>query len=184
MHGIQSWIGLPQADEETAPSFQNVRAAALPSLSRDGAELRLVVGKAFGLASPVKVFSEIFYADVRFAEGASLAMTDEHEERAVLVVDGTVQINGAPYGKGAMVLLDAKERATLAAAAPARAMLLGGAPLDGPRHVWWNFVSSSRERIEKAKADWTAMRFGTIPGDDKEFIPLPPDRPSPVPQFE
>jgi redox-sensitive bicupin YhaK (pirin superfamily) len=184
MHGIQSWIGLPKAAEEAAPSFQNVHEAELPTLARDGAALRLVVGQAFGLASPVKVFSPIFYADVKFSAGAKLAMTDDHEERAVLVVGGAVEIDGARHERGAMVLLDKDERATLAAGAPARAMLLGGAPLDGERHVWWNFVSSSRERIEQAKADWQAMRFGTIPSDDREFIPLPPERPSPVPQFQ
>jgi redox-sensitive bicupin YhaK (pirin superfamily) len=184
MHGIQSWVGLPRADEETAPSFQHVSAAGLPSLSRDGVELRLAAGRAFGLTAPVRTFSPIFYADAKLSGGAELRMTDEHEERAVLVAEGAVDINGARHGRGAMVLLGPGEQAVLSAEAPARAMLLGGAPLDGPRHVWWNFVASSRERIEQAKADWQAMRFGTVPGDDKEFIPLPPERPSPVPQFE
>ena len=184
MHGIQSWVGLPKSDEDAAPSFQNVAACDLPSLSRGGVELRLVAGHAFGLTAPVRTFSPIFYADARFSAGAKLRMTDEHEERAVLVVEGEVALNGARHGTGAMVLLDAGEDVTLSADAPARAMLLGGAPLDGPRHVWWNFVASSRERIDDAKARWLAMAFGTIPGDDKEFIPLPPDHPSPVPQFE
>ncbi len=184
LHGIQSWIGLPQADEEATPSFQNVRAADLPTLSRDGVALHLIVGKAFGLASPVKVFSDIFYVDARFSAGASLAMPDDHEERAILLIDGALTVNGTTPARGAMIALEPGEDAVLSASAPARAMLLGGAPLDGPRHLWWNFVSSSRDRIERAKADWTAMRLGTIPGDDAEFIPLPPDRPSPVPQFE
>ena len=184
MHGIQSWIGLPQADEEAAPSFQNVRMADLPTLARDGVELRLVAGRAFGLTAPVKVFSPIFYADVKLSAGAKLAMTDDHEERAILVVEGTVEVNGTRHERGAMILLDKGEHAVLSASAPTRAMLLGGAPLDGPRHVWWNFVSSTHERIERAKAEWQAMRLGTIPSDDKEFIPLPPERPSPVPQFQ
>jgi redox-sensitive bicupin YhaK (pirin superfamily) len=180
MHGIQSWVGLPKADEGTAPSFQNVRADSLPAFTRDGVELRLVVGRAFGLTSPIKVFSDIFYADARITSGATLALRDDYPERAALVVEGTMKINGTPQERGAMVLLEAGEKAVLSADGPARAMLLGGAPLDGPRHVWWNFVASSRERIEQAKADWEAMRFGTIPSDDKEFIPLPPDHPSPV----
>ncbi|MBV8977424.1 MAG: pirin family protein [Alphaproteobacteria bacterium] len=184
MHGIQSWIGLPREDEETQPSFQNVRQADLPELNRDGVKLRLVVGKAFGLTSPVRVFSPIFYADARFAGGGKLEMTDEHDERAVLVIEGGVTVNGRPCVVGDMVVMEKGEAAALASDAPARAMLLGGAPLDGERHVWWNFVSSRQSRIEQAKDDWHAMRFGTIPGDDKEFIPLPPDRPAPAPQLE
>jgi redox-sensitive bicupin YhaK (pirin superfamily) len=172
MHGIQSWVGLPRADEECAPSFQNVPAADLPTLSRDGVKLRLVAGQAFGLKAPVKVFSGIFYADAQFEAGGSLAMTDEHRERAIFVVEGILDVNGTPHSRGAMVLLEPEDRAVLSAKAPARAMLLGGAPLDGPRHMWWNFVSSSKERIEQAKADWKQGRMAPIPGET-EFIPLP-----------
>jgi redox-sensitive bicupin YhaK (pirin superfamily) len=178
MHGIQSWVGLPTANEDAAPSFQNVRAESLPSFSRDGVRLRLIVGRAFGLSSPVRTFSEIFYADASLLPGATLAMRDDHPERAALVVDGTIRINGVPQERGTVVLLDAREKAVLSADGPARAMLFGGAPLDGPRHVWWNFVASSRERIERAKTEWRAMRFGTIPGDDTEFIPLPEEHPA------
>lgn len=173
MHGIQSWIGLPLADEEAAPSFQNMRSGDLPSLSRDGVELRLIVGRAFGLISPVKVFSDIFYVDARFAAGTTLAMTDDHPERAILVVEGVLETDTASHARGAAIVLGPGEPAVLSARGPARAVLLGGAPLDGPRHLWWNFVSSSRERIMRAKADWRDRRFGTIPGDDLEFIPLP-----------
>ncbi len=105
LHGIQSWIGLPQADEETMPSFQNVRAGDLPALSRDGVDVRLVVGRAFGLVSPVKVFSDIFYVDARFAAGASLAAPDDHQERAILVVEGELEANGATHGRGTMIVL-------------------------------------------------------------------------------
>jgi redox-sensitive bicupin YhaK (pirin superfamily) len=182
MHGIQSWVGLPAASEDVAPSFQNVREASLPSFARDGVRLRLVAGRAFGLSSPVRVFSDIFYADARLDAGATLAMRDDHPERAALVVEGTIRINGVPQERGAMVLLDAREKAVLSADGPARAMLLGGAPLEGPRHVWWNFVASSRGRIERAKDDWRAMRFGTIPGDDQEFIPLPEESASAAPR--
>jgi hypothetical protein len=172
LHGIQSWVGLPQADEEAEPGFQHVPSASLPTAEQGGAKLRIITGNAYGLASPVCVFSDIFYVDAQLAPGASLPVTDEHVERAVFVVDGTVEIAGAPHGIGDMVLLDPGEAATISAAAPARVMLLGGAPLDGRRHVWWNFVSSSQDRIEQAKADWKAGKFGLVAGDS-EFIPLP-----------
>lgn len=173
MHGIQSWVGLPHAHEESEPSFQHVAKADLPSREADGVKLRVVTGKAYGLASPVQVPMEIFYVDAEMTDGAALALPDDYEERGAMVVGGTVEAGGARHEDGAMILFDKGERATIKALGHARVMLLGGAPLDGPRHVWWNFVSSSRERIERAKTDWRAMRIGTIPGDDKEFIPLP-----------
>jgi|SRR5579871_6175370 len=173
LHGIQSWIGLPTKDEEAAPSFQNVRSRDLPSSTRNGVNLKIVTGRAFGLVSPVRVFSDTFYVEARLDDGASFGMTDEHEERAVFVVGGTVVVNGTAYGEGTMVVLDQNEEATIVAKGTTRAMLLGGAKLDGPRHLWWNFVSSSKERIERAKVDWQAGRFGKIPGDEIEYIPLP-----------
>lgn len=172
MHGVQSWVGLPKADEETAPSFQNVAKADLPTWSRDGVRLRQVAGTAFGLTAPVNTFSPIFYADAQFADGAKLKMTDEYPERAVFVVAGAIAINGETCRDGDMAVLDEGEAAMLTAKNAARAMLLGGAPLDGPRHLWWNFVSSSPERIERAKVQWKAQQLGTIEGDP-EFIPLP-----------
>jgi redox-sensitive bicupin YhaK (pirin superfamily) len=173
MHGIQSWVGLPHANEEDPPHFQHVSKADLPSFERDGARLRVVTGKAYGLASPVHVPMAIFYIDALMKDGSTLALPDEYEERGAMVVGGVVESGGARHEDGAMILFDAGERGEIKAVGDARVMLLGGAPLDGPRHVWWNFVSSSRERIEQAKADWKAMRFGIIPGDDAEFIPLP-----------
>ena len=174
LHGIQSWVGLPTADEEAAPSFQHVASADLPSAERDGVTLKIITGAAFGLTSPVKVFSPIFYVDAKFADGASLSFTPEHEERAVFVVGGTIEINGEPHDDGTMAILAPGETVSLHANGESRAMLLGGAPLDGEqRHMWWNFVASSKERIEQAKADWASGRFGKIPGDDFEFIPLP-----------
>jgi redox-sensitive bicupin YhaK (pirin superfamily) len=172
LHGIQSWVGLPQADEEAEPGFQHISAADLPVLETNGATLRLITGKAYGLASPVRVFSDIFYVDAKLAPGAALAVTDEHVERAVFVVEGAVEIAGKSHAIGDMIVLDPGEQATVSAPAAARVMLLGGAPLDGHRHLWWNFVSSSHERIEQAKEDWKAGRFGQIPGEH-EFIPLP-----------
>jgi len=177
LHGIQSWVGLPPADEEAPPGFQHFGAAQLPEIEDKGVSLRLIAGEAFGLASPVKVFSPIFYADARFAPGGALHYAAEHEERAFLVIDGEIQTGSAEvHGPGAMLMLEPDEDVTLYADAAARVMLLGGAPLDGERHIWWNFVSSSKDRIERAKQDWKDGKFGLIPGDDKEFIPLPEPR--------
>ena len=174
LHGIQSWIGLPTADEEAAPSFQHVASRDLPTIRRDGVTLKIVTGEAFGLTSPVKVFSPIFYVDARFAAGTSLTIAPEYEQRALFVVGGTIVIDGEPHDDGTMIVLRPGETVVASSKkGQARAMLLGGAPLDGPRHLWWNFVSSSTERIERAKADWKAGTFGLIPGDDTEFIPLP-----------
>jgi redox-sensitive bicupin YhaK (pirin superfamily) len=178
MHGIQSWIGLPQKDEEAPPSFQHVAADRLPEWNDKNVRLRLIAGTAFGRTAPVNVFSPIFYADARFQAGGSLHYAAEHEERALLVIEGEIQIGGDIHGvevhqAGAMLALDPGEEVTLYSGAPARVMLLGGAKLDGERHLWWNFVSSRKERIEQAKQDWKAGVFGKIPGDEVEFIPLP-----------
>ena len=178
LHGIQSWIGLPMADEETLPSFQHAAAADLPEKEENGVILKLIAGSAFGLTAPVRTFSPIFYADAKFAPGGRLTIAPEHEERAFLVIEGEVQSGGDLHGAetarpGAMMLLYPDEDVTLFAHGPARVMLLGGAKLDGERHIWWNFVSSDRDRIERAKQEWRDMTFGTIPGYDQEFIPLP-----------
>jgi len=174
LRGIQTWVGLPQADEEAPPAFQHFSRTQLPERDDKGVTLRVIAGGAFGLKSPVQTFSPIFYADARFAAGGALHYTAEHQERAFFVVDGEVQTGANEvHGPGAMLMLDAGEEVTLYTDAPARVMLLGGAPLDGQRHIWWNFVSSSQDRIERAKQEWKAGKFGTIPGDDQEFIPLP-----------
>jgi hypothetical protein len=173
MHGIQSWVGLPTKNEEDAPGFQHIARDKLPMREENGVSLRVVTGKAYGLTSPVQVPMEIFYVDAQMKDGSSVALPDDYEERGAMVVGGAVESGGGHHEIGAMLLFDEGERAEIKAVGDARLMLLGGAPLDGPRHVWWNFVSSSRERIEQAKADWKAMRIGTIPGDDREFIPLP-----------
>ena len=174
MHGIQSWIGLPQSDEEAPPAFHHFAAADLPEREDQGVTLRMIAGHAFGLISPVKTFSPIFYADARFDAGGALHYTADHQERAMFVIEGEIQTGASDiHGPGAMLMLEGDEVVTLYADAPARVMLLGGAPLDGERHIWWNFVSSSKERIERAKQDWKNGKFGLIPGDDQEFIPLP-----------
>lgn len=173
MHGIQSWVGLPLKNEEDTPSFEHVAKDKLPIQEGNGVTMRVVAGKAYGLASPVRAPMEIFYVDAQMKAGSVIALPDEYEERGAMVVGGIVEAGAARHKDGAMILFDKGECAEIKAVGEARVMLLGGAPLDGPRHVWWNFVASSRERLEQAKADWRAMQFGTIPGDDKEFIPLP-----------
>ncbi|HEY8949202.1 MAG TPA: pirin family protein [Rhizomicrobium sp.] len=173
MHGIQSWVGLPKANEEDPPSFQHVTKEKLPTMEHDGVTLRVVCGKAFGMEAPVKVPMEIFYVDAVMKDGSTLTLPTEYAERGVMVVAGRVESDGQSLGDGGMIVFDKGEHAEISAMGDSRVMLLGGAPLDGERHVWWNFVASSRERIEKAKDDWKSGRFAKIPGDDKEFIPLP-----------
>jgi redox-sensitive bicupin YhaK (pirin superfamily) len=176
LHGIQSWVGLPQKDEEAPPGFQHLAAADLPQRQDRNVSLRLITGEGFGLKSPVKVFSPVFYADAVFAAGGSLHYGAEHEERGLFVVEGEIQTGVDVHQSGAMLALEPGEEITLFSDGPARVMLLGGAKLDGERHIWWNFVSSSRERLERAKQDWKDGAFGKIPGDDQEFIPLPEDK--------
>jgi redox-sensitive bicupin YhaK (pirin superfamily) len=172
LFGMQIWVALPRAREETAPSFQHYPAAVLPSIEGDGTALRLIAGSLFGARSPVATLSEMFYAQVKLTTGAALPLSTEHEQRAIYILAGRVELDGQPFEPGQLVVLRAGLPGALRAAAPAHVLLLGGAPLDGERHVWWNFVSSSRERMEQAKADWRENRFGNVPGDD-EFIPLP-----------
>jgi redox-sensitive bicupin YhaK (pirin superfamily) len=154
VHGIQCWVAFPRADEEIEPRFEHHPHGAIPLVDRPGARLRVIAGSAYGARSPVGVRSPTFFVHAELDAGADLLMPDEHEERAAYVVDGH-----AP--------------ALFRARKPSRLMLLGGAPLDGPRHIWWNFVSSSKDRIERAKQQWTDRAFPPIPGDDVEFIPLP-----------
>jgi redox-sensitive bicupin YhaK (pirin superfamily) len=172
IHGIQTWIALPRDREETEPSFAHHPASVLPEVRWPGVARRLIAGSAFGATAPTAVFSPMFYLAADCEAGAVIELPDEHVERAVYVVDGEVEADGATYGAGHMIVLEPAMSAALRAATPARVMLLGGAPLDGARHIWWNFVSSSAERIERAKVDWHEERFAAVPGDD-ERIPLP-----------
>lgn len=179
LFGIQVWVALPNAHEETAPTFVHHGKGELPVIDADGAELRLIVGSLYGERAPVRTFSEMFYADAKLDAGSALPIPAEHEERAVYVVEGKVQIGAAAFDPGRLIVLKAGAPVTLRASSAARVMLLGGEPMESRRHVWWNFVSSSRERIEQAKADWRAGRFAKVPGET-EFIPLPDDNPKPV----
>ncbi|HJS86576.1 MAG TPA: pirin family protein [Acetobacteraceae bacterium] len=177
LFGIQSWVALPRAAEDLPPHFVHHAANTLPELRDGGTHLRLIAGEGWGARSPVATHSTLFYADADLTPGASLPLPDEHEERGVYVVGGTVEVAGTSFEAGRMLLFRTGDRLALQAGAEgARLLLLGGAAMDGPRYLFWNFVSSSRERIEQAKADWRGGRFGTIPGDDQEFIPLPEGR--------
>lgn len=179
MHGVQSWVALPEAAEETAPAFHHHPKASLPVMTRDGLVMRLIAGTAFGETSPVETFSPIFYLGAEAEKGANIPLPDDHEERAIYVLDGAVEIDGERHERGRMIVFEPGAMPEIIATSPSRLMLLGGAPI-GKRFIWWNLVSSSEERIEKAKADWTASAAAnfkgtifTLPPDESEHIPLP-----------
>ena len=174
-HGLQLWVALPAEDEEIAPSFVHTPAAAIPEIEVGGARLRVLVGEAYGVVSPVVVRSPTLYLDIHLSAGDAFPLPPA-EERAVYVVEGEAQLDGVDIPPGRMVVLAAGEDLMLSADADARVVLIGGAPL-GPRHIWWNFVSSRKERIAQAADDWAAQRMGVVPGET-EFIPLPDKRPS------
>ena len=170
--GIQSWIALPKDQEECDPGFFHHPADTLPVISQPGMDMRLIAGSAYGETSPVETTSPMFYLDVHTDAGVTLDITNEYAERAVYIVAGDIQLDGTSYGENEMLVLNPDADIDVTASSGTRFMLLGGDPIDGERHIWWNFVSSSKERIEHAKDDWKSGRFGTIDGDD-EFIPLP-----------
>ena len=179
LFGIQLWVALPRAREEDAPTFVHTGAGALPVMEDRGIHLRVVLGSLFGARSPVQVLSDMFYAAVSLETGARLPIPPEHEERAVYVAEGAVTVAGEKYEAGALLLFRPRDPVVVEAASAARLLALGGEPADGPRHIWWNFVSSSRERIAQAAQDWKERRFAAVPGET-EFIPLP-DTPLPPP---
>lgn len=172
LHGMQTWVALPQAHEETAPAFHHHPAATLPQLQRNGTRLRVIAGRGYGMESPVHVFADTLNVALDLAADAELTLEPSHPERALYVLDGDAQLDGADLPRQHLVLLDPGASHRLRARSALKAMLLGGEPLDGRRHLWWNFVSSSKERIEQAKQDWLDGRFGKVAGDN-EFIPLP-----------
>ena len=172
LFGIQSWIALPKDREEVAPSFQHFAADSLPIVSDGGIEARVIAGKAFGVESPVGMLSDWFYAEVRLAAGATVPLDAEYEDRAIYLAEGGVEIAGDRFAAPALLLFRPGDRISVRAVQASRLMFLGGATMDGPRHIWWNFVSSSKERIEQAKEDWKSGRFKPVPGET-EFIPLP-----------
>lgn len=173
LHGVQIWVALPQADAEIAPAFHHHDRAVLPRISRPGVEAVLIAGDAWGARAPAQVFAPMFLLEVRLAAGAELALPPEHAERGVHVVEGEVGWGELNVAAGQMAVQAGPSAPPLHARGASRLMLFGGAPLDGERHLWWNFVASTRERIEQAKTDWLTQRFPKVPGDEDEFIPLP-----------
>ncbi|MEV8518267.1 pirin family protein [Dyella marensis] len=173
MHGVQVWVALPQHDEEVEPEFHHHGADALPRICRPGAELVLIAGTAYGERSPVKVFAPMFFIEATLEAGAELAWPEEHIERGVCVIDGEVSWGELTVPAAHTAVQSGDTAAPLKAAVRSRVMLFGGAPLDGERHLWWNFVSSRKERIEQAKLEWQEQRYGKVAGDELEFIPLP-----------
>ena len=172
LFGIQSWIALPAAQEETAPHFQHFDAAALPMVADHGLEARIIAGRAFGRAAPVVGLSPWFYVEVKIDAGRSAPLDNDYEERAVYVVDGEIEIAGDAFEGPRLLIFRPGDAITITAKSNCRLMFLGGAALEGPRHIWWNFVSSRKERIESAKEDWKQGRFAAVPGES-ELIPLP-----------
>ena len=179
LYGIQTWVALPEKDEERGASFEHHSKTSLPVLEGEGKKLRLIMGRGWGARAPVSTFTDMFYADVEMLPGAKLPMPDDHEDRGLYVLEGSVEIAGEAFDKGRMMVFRPGDAMTVTAGEQgARIMALGGETLSGPRHIWWNFVASSREKIDAAKeawaqGDWAHGRFRLPPGDEDEFIPLP-----------
>ena len=174
LHGIQAWVALPRDQEETEPAFAHHPAAELPTYEGDGLWARLIAGEAFGAKTPVKTYSPLFYVHWRLDAGARAQLPAEYPERAAYLIDGSIEVEGRRFGKGQMLMFAPDKPVPILACETAIVMLLGGEPI-GERFVEWNFVSSSKDRIEQAKADWRAGRMKLPDLDHQEFIPLPPD---------
>lgn len=172
LYGIQAWVALPETFEETDPGFSHHGADDQPIITDTDKSVRVIAGSAWGETARVKTFSDMFYADADLSTGARLPIPTEHEERALYIADGRISVNGDSFGSGQLLVLHPGDAITVEAESQARVMVLGGEPMDGPRHIWWNFVSSNKDRIEQAKADWLAGRFAPVP-NETEFIPLP-----------
>lgn len=173
LFGIQSWVALPKSAEENSPAFFHHGKETLPQIEGEGKRARIIAGSLYGQTSPIKTVSEMFYVDAVLEPGAKLPLPAEHEERAIYIAEGAVTITGDSFAAGQLLVFHPGDEITITAADPARILLFGGEPMDGPRFIWWNFVSSSRERIEQAKEEWRTGRFDIVPGDEEEFIALP-----------
>jgi hypothetical protein len=173
LHGLQLWVALPAASEEAAPVFAHTSAADIPELSENGMTLRVILGTMHRLRSPAATSWDTLFADAHLKAGTGLPVDAEHEERAIYVLAGDIEIGGERYGPEQLLVLRPGDPVFARAVSDAHIAVIGGAAMDGPRHIWWNFVSSRKDRIEAAKADWKAGRFDVVPGDTVEFIPLP-----------
>ncbi|MBL6428645.1 MAG: pirin family protein [Maritimibacter sp.] len=177
--GLQTWVALPEDEEDRDSSFEHHGEDALPVLEGEGKSLRLIMGRGWGERAPVTTFHDMFYADVTLEAGAKIPLPDEHEDRGAYVLSGSIAVAGEVYEAGRMMVFRPGDAMTLTAGPQgARLVLLGGETLNGPRHIWWNFVSSSKDKIEEAKMAWATGawakdKFRLPPGDDEEFVPLP-----------
>lgn len=173
LHGLQCWVALPADKEEIDPAFFHRDAVDLPLATDNGFTARVIAGSAFGKSSPVVTASETIFVDVMLEAGTTIPLDADYEERAIYIVDGEIEIAGDRFSAPKLLVFRPGDRITVRATQKAHIAVLGGASLDGPRHIWWNFVSSRKDRIEQAKEDWKAARFDIVPGDEIEFIPLP-----------
>lgn len=173
LFGLQTWVALPEAQEESDATFVHHGADELPVVEDHGTTARLIAGEAFGAKSPLVTASETLYADIELAPGARIAIEPSVTERALYTISGEVDVAGQVFPAARLLVLRPGDQIVVRATSPARIMLFGGEPMEGPRWIWWNFVSSRKERIEQAQEEWRRGRFDTVPGDETEFIPLP-----------
>jgi redox-sensitive bicupin YhaK (pirin superfamily) len=173
LFGMQAWAALPKACEDVAPAFVHHGADELPRVGGDGKAVRVVIGSGWGVTSPARFPHPSLFAEAVLEPGAVLPLDPDYDERGIYVAAGEIEIAGDRFGAGRLIVFRPGDRIAVAAMSPARLMVLGGEPMDGPRHIWWNFVASSKERIAEAREDWSAGRFAPVPGDEKEFMPLP-----------
>jgi hypothetical protein len=173
LHGLQLWVALPRAHEESEPLFHHHPKSAMPARDLGGVAVTVLAGRAYGMSSPVACLSSLFYVDAAMPADSQLTLPNEYEERALYVVAGAVQCAGERAAVGRMLVLERGENVIVRADEASRVVFVGGAPLDGERFIDWNFVSSSKERLDQARRDWKEGRFSKVPGDEVEFIPLP-----------
>ncbi|MEM6713319.1 MAG: pirin family protein [Pseudomonadota bacterium] len=173
LFGIQSWVALPETHEEGAPAFTHYGADQLPMLNDHGVSLRVIAGEVMGVKAPTETAWPTLYADATLAAGASMPVDPTYEERGIYTISGEIDIAGETFGPAQLLVFRPGDTITVRATSDARFIVLGGEPMDSKRYIWWNFVSSSKERIDQAKDDWKHMRFDTVPGDAEDFIPLP-----------